>query len=141
MILLDVNVVLAAYRGDHAHHTVAKGWLDKLLDSPESFGVPDLVWVGFLRLVTNSHVFDVPSTPAEAFEFIEAVCSAPTYVSIPGLGSGFEKLKQLVLASDAWGNLIPDAYLAAVALSYASKIATFDRDFRRFDAVSVITPN
>lgn len=140
MIVVDVNVLLAAFRADHAHHPMARPWLERTLSGNDSVLVPDLAWVGFLRLVTNTHIFDVPSTPAEAFEFVDAVCAADAYAGIPGLNDGLAAFRDAVLDADAWGNLIPDAYLASVALTHAAPIASFDRDFRRFDGLKIIIP-
>lgn len=140
MILLDVNVALAAFRADHVHHAAARPWLEATLLAGTGILVPDVVWVGFVRLVTNTHIFEVPSSPAEAFEFVDAVCSAPSYAGIPGLPDGLSMFRETVLDSDAWGNLVPDAYLASIARAYAVPIASFDRDFRRFDGLEVIVP-
>lgn len=141
MIVLDVNVVLAAFRQDHPHHEQARPWLERALTDHAGVLIPDAVWVGFVRLVTNSHIFEVPSTPAEAFEFVDAVCAAPSYLRVAGLDGGLGKFKQAVLASNAWGNLVPDAYLASIALSHACPIASFDRDFRRFDRLEIVVPS
>lgn len=140
VIVLDVNVVLAAFRQDHPHHSAARPWLERLLASGTGILVPDFVWVGFIRLVTNSHIFAVPSTPKEAFEFVEAVLAAPSYVGIPGLGDQLHVFKNTVLESDAWGNLVPDAYLASIARFHAAPMASFDRDFRRFDGLEIVVP-
>lgn len=48
--------------------------------------------------------------------------------------------RDTVLDSDAWGNLIPDAYLASVARAHAVPVASFDRDFRRFDGLEIVVP-
>ena len=141
MIVLDVNVLLAAFREDHAHHALARPWLERTLAEGAGILVPDAVWIGFVRIVTNSHIFEVPSTPAEAFEFADAVCAAPSYAGVAGLDDGLSAFRATVLSSDAWGNLIPDAYLASIALSHAVPVASFDRDFRRFDGLEIIVPS
>lgn len=140
MIVVDVNVVLAAFRADHTHHPVARPWLDATLEAGTGILIPDFVWIGFVRLVTNTHIFEVPSTPAEAFDFVDAVCAAPSYAGVPGLTGGLSVFRDTVLDSDAWGNLVPDAYLASIARTYAVPVASFDRDFRRFEGLRVIVP-
>jgi len=139
VILLDVNVVLAAFRQDHAHHALARPWLERTISTGAGLLVPDAVWVGFVRLVTNSHIFEVPSTPAEAFDFVDAVRASPGYAKVAGLDD-LQTFRDTALGADAWGNLIPDAYLAAVALSHAVPVASFDRDFRRFDGLTIVVP-
>lgn len=140
MIVLDVNVVLAAYRADHVHHEAVRPWLERQLSEGEHIVVPDLVWVGFLRLVTNPRIFTAPSGVEQAFEFVEALTAQPAYVAFPGLPQGLSRLRRLSIDSDARGNLIPDAYVAAVADSLACAVATLDRDFRRFDGLRLVTP-
>lgn len=140
MILVDVTVMLAAFRQDHAHHALARPWLEQNIKAGTGILVPDAVWVGFVRLVTNSHIFEVPSTPTEAFGFVDAVRASPGYANVAGLDD-IGALRDTVIAADAWGNLIPDAYLAAVALSHAVPVASFDRDFRRFDGLKIVVPS
>lgn len=140
MIVLDVNVLLAAFRADHVHHLIVRPWFERELVNGTDLVVPDFVWVGFLRLVTNTHIFEVPSTLAEAFEFMDAITGAPSYRSIPGLPSGLSVFMQTCTAGDAHGNLVPDAYIASVARALACPVATLDRDFRRFDDLRIVTP-
>jgi predicted nucleic acid-binding protein len=40
VLLLDVNVVLAAHRGDHPDHRSVRGWFDAMLAGEERFTVP-----------------------------------------------------------------------------------------------------
>ena len=72
MLLLDVNVVLAAHRGDHPHHADVRQWFDEMLAGGDDFAVPDAVWASFLRLATSHRIFEVPSAIADAFGFVEA---------------------------------------------------------------------
>lgn len=140
MIVLDVNVVVAAFRDDHPHHPIALSWLARTLDGSEPVVVPDLVWVGFVRVVTSSRIFDPAASLDQAFAFVEAVCSAARYVAVPGLADGLDRFRRAALDADATGNLLPDAYIAAVAYAHGAAVATFDRDFRRFDGLRLVTP-
>lgn len=140
MIVLDVNVVVAAFRADHVHHPVVRPWFDETFSSGSDIAIPDLVWVGFLRLVTNTHIFEVPSTLAEAFAFVDAVIASPAYQSVPGLPNGLAVFRQTCFAGEARGNLIPDAYIASVARAHAAPVVTLDRDFRRFDDLRILEP-
>ena len=42
---------------------------------------------------------------------------------------------RLCMESEARGNLIPDAYLAALAIESGSELITTDRDFSRFSGL------
>jgi toxin-antitoxin system PIN domain toxin len=140
-MVLDVNVLIAADRRDHPEHLATKSWLEDLLSrTGTNVIVPDLVWVGYLRIVTNRRVFAVPTTVGEATEFVRAVCAAPGYLAAPGLPEGLAPFLALCQESRASANLITDAYIAAVARVNACPVATFDRDFRRFDGISLVVP-
>lgn len=141
MIVLDVNILVAGFRADHPHHDRVRPWLTATLASGAAVGVPDVVWVGFIRLCTNPRVFPVVSGIDETLAFVRAFEAQPGYVHLGGLRDGIEPLLQTVVASDAAGNLTTDAYIATIALSLAADVATLDRDFRRFDGLRVIEPH
>ncbi|HEV2069728.1 MAG TPA: hypothetical protein VGR26_08045 [Acidimicrobiales bacterium] len=46
MLLADVNVLVYAHRRDAPDHASYRSWLEKLLESPEAYGVSDLVLSG-----------------------------------------------------------------------------------------------
>ena len=76
MIVPDVNVLVHLYRPQDRKHEVAQQWWQRLRRQGEQLTVPDLIWVGFVRIVTNRRIFTVPATPEEAWAFVEAVCSS-----------------------------------------------------------------
>lgn len=140
MIVVDVNVLLAAFRQDHVQHDRARPWIERVLSSGEEVVIPDAVWIGFVRVATNRAVFEVPATAAEAFEFVASVTGAAGYNVMPGLADGLALFARVCLESEASGNLVPDAYIASIARAYACPVASFDRDFRRFDDLEIIVP-
>lgn len=139
MIVVDVTVLVAAHLGSHEHHEPALRFLERSL-SDDLVIVPDAVWSGFLRIVTNGRIFRVPSTVPRASEFVRVVVGAPGYRHVAGLIDGIEPFLQMCESSEASANLVPDAYIAAVARAHRCPVATFDRDFRRFDGVEIVTP-
>jgi len=141
MVLPDVNVLIYAFREDTAHHDAALTWLtDRLQDPGEEVIVPDLVWVGFARICTNGRIFNRPSSVQEVAAFAAAVIASPTYRMVAGLSRGIDPLFALMARAEAGGDLVTDAYIAAIALQLGATIATYDRDFRRFDDVRLVTP-
>lgn len=135
MLLLDVNVVLAAHRDDHPYHVAVRKWFDVLLAGDEPFTVPTVVWGSFLRLATNRRLFPVPTPRAEAFAFVSATCAQPHHLLTSPGSRHLELLVRVCSDADAVGDLVPDAILAAVALEHGCEIATLDRDFARFSSV------
>ena len=135
MLLLDVNVVLAAHRADHPHHGPVRRWFETVLDGDDPFTVPTVVWGSFLRLATNRRIFSVPTPRTEAFAFIDAVCAQPHHLLTSPGPRHLAVLNRLCAEADASGDLIPDAVLAAVATEHGCEVATLDRDFTRFPSV------
>jgi len=140
LLVLDVNVVLAAFRDDHVHHVIARPWFDGLLAGSEPFSVPMVVWGSFLRLTTNRRSFPVPTPLAQAFAFIDAVSAHPRHLRLdPGVRH-CELLRRICEDADATGDLIPDAVIAAIALEHRAAVASFDRDFARFSSIDHVVP-
>ncbi|MDR1387574.1 MAG: PIN domain-containing protein [Propionibacteriaceae bacterium] len=141
MIVVDVNVLLAAHVQAHTHHRAAHAWLVAALSDPgDPVVVPDLVWVGFVRIATNPRVFTEPASLDQAAAFVRQVCQAPAYLPAPGLGDRIETFLDLCQLAETPSGLVTDAYIAAVARRHACPVATFDRDFRRFDGLAIVTP-
>lgn len=139
MIVLDVNVLIAAFRTDHEQHDVVRSWLQRTI-ARTVIVVPDLVWIGFLRIVTNARVLVSPDSIEDALGFHDALVAHPAYRSPSPMKPGWPEFRRLAVDARAVGNLVPDAYIAAVADELACPVASMDRDFRRFDQVRLVDP-
>jgi len=135
VLLLDVNVVLAAHRADHPHHAPVRAWFDAMLAGEERFTVPAFVWGSFLRLATNRRIFEVPTPRPDAFAFVEATCAQPLHLPVGPGPRHLALLRELCNEADALGDLVADAAIAAVAAEHGCEIVTLDRDFARFTSV------
>ena len=132
MILPDVNVLVYAYREDAARHARYRSWLEGVIEGPEAYGLADVVLAGFLRVVTHPRVFAPPSPTVAALEFAEILRGHPNCVPIAPGPRHWDIFTDLCRAAGAKGNLVPDAYLAALAIESGSEWMTTDRDFSRF---------
>lgn len=135
MLLLDVNVLLAAQRDDHPDHGSVREWFDAMLIGRERFAVPASAWASFLRLTTNRRIFAVPTPRADAFAFIGATVAQPLHLQIGPGPRHLELLRELCDEADAMGDLIADAAIAAIAAEHGGEVVTLDSDFARFDSV------
>lgn len=135
MILLDVNVVLAAHRADHPQHALVRPWFDRVMSSDEPFTVPDVGWASFVRIATNRRIFTVPSTIGDAFAFLRAVRGQPHHVVVVGGERALALFEELCRDGEATGDLAADAFLAALTLEQGCELVTLDRDFARFPAL------
>ena len=140
MILLDTSVVIARYREDHPHHSVVTPWLERTIGGEEQFAVPDVVWASFVRVVTHHRIFPIPSSAEHAFAFLLAMRSYPNHVAIVPEEGHLALFEDLCRRFDVAGDLVPDAYLAAIALEQGCSLASLDRDFARFTGLDWVVP-
>lgn len=132
MLIADVNVFLYARRIESERHEEYRAWLEDRLVDDEPFAVSELVLSSFLRIVTNARIYREPTSLEAALEFCEIVLSAPAAVPVrPGVRH-WSIFTDLCLTGTAKANLVPDAYLAAMAIENGATWITTDRGFARF---------
>lgn len=95
-------------------------------------GIADLVLSGFVRVATHPRVFSPPAPIDEALAFAIALRSQPNAVAVAPGPRHWEIFERLCRTASAKGNLVPDAYLAALAIESGSEWISTDRDFSRF---------
>ena len=132
MILVDVNVLVYGFRADSPGHPRYLRWWEATAGSQQAFGLTDLVLSGFLRVVTHPRVFDPPSPIDSALRFVQTLKQLPNYVDIRPGPRHWDIFTNLCRRANARGNLVPDAFLAALAIESGSEWITTDRDYARF---------
>ena len=132
MVLPDVNVLVYAHREDTAKHGAYRAWLESVVNGDQAYAISDLVLSGFVRVVTHPKVFKRPSTLADAFAFAEQVSDRANCIRVEPGPRHWDLFRRLCLAAGAKGNLVPDAYLAAIAIESGCEWISTDRDFSRF---------
>ena len=132
MRLVDVNVLLYAFREDAPGHTDYRDWVNALVSSHEAYAVSDQVLSGFLRIATHPRVFHPPTPLARAIAFAEAYRDRPNAVFVAPGARHWGVFTKLCQNAGARGNLVADAWLAALAIEWGCELVTTDRDFARF---------
>ena len=132
MLLLDVNILVYAFRVDAPDHTAYRQWLEGVVAAVGPFGLADIVLSGFLRIVTHPRIFDPPTPIEPALQFAEALRAQPTSMMVGPGPRHWAIFVDLCRRTPARGNLIPDAYLAALAIESGSEFISTDRDYARF---------
>ncbi len=132
MILADVNALIYAFREGAPNHDRYRTWLFSILEGDEAFGVSELVLSGFVRIVTHPRVFTPPATLDEALAFVEPLRDHPHAVSIRPGDRHWPIFLGLCRSARCRGNLVPDAYLAALAIESGCEWITTDQGFARF---------
>ena len=140
MLQVDVNVLVDAYREDAPRFVMVRPWFERALEGDELIGLSDGVLSGFLRVVTHPGIFDPPTPLSEAMGFIEVLrCHPGCVLTSPGRRH-WSIFVRLCTETQATGNLIPDAYLAALAIESGSQWASGDRAFARFQVLRLTEP-
>lgn len=132
MILLDVNVLIYAFRVDAPRHAEFNRWLRERLGGQEPVGLSDVVLSGVLRVLTHPRVF-IPPTPLDkALVFVDVLRAHHNCVPVSPGPRHWEIFSRLCASVSAKGNLIPDTYFAALAIEHGCEWITADRGFARF---------
>jgi toxin-antitoxin system PIN domain toxin len=138
-VTVDANVLVYASNEDEPVHELARQLVVKMAAGPE---IVYLFWptiMGYLRIVTHPSVLPRPLSPKDAISNVGALINAP-HVRTPGEESGFWDLYLSTGERDR-GNDIPDSHLATLMRQHGvGTIFTRDRDFRRFDGITVKDP-
>lgn len=140
MFLPDVNVLVHAFRSDSPDHARCRSWLEAIVNGRSRFGLSPQVLSGFLRVVTHPKVFLEPSDLTEAIDYCELLLSQDQCIVIQPGALHWQVFIDLCQQAEARGNLVPDAWLAALAIESGSTWVTLDRDFARFPGLDWIAP-
>lgn len=141
MILPDVNILVYAFRREAPQHEVYAAWLTGLIGGKDSLALHDIPLLGLLRIVTNPRIVATPAPAALALAFVERLVRARRAYWLPSGPLAWTRIGELA-ADDRGvvGNLVPDAFLAALALTHGCRLATADRGFARFPGLDWFDP-
>ncbi len=132
MILCDVNILVYAHREDAVDHERYAAWLSEALESEQAYAISEMVLSSFVRIVTNRRMVEKPATIEEALAFAATMREQPNVVRLAPGPRNWGIFERLCRDAGATGNLVPDAYLAALAIEHGAELITTDRDFARF---------
>ena len=132
MLAPDVNVLVYAHREELPGHESCRRWLEETAAADAAFGLFDVVLSGFVRVVTHGRVFKTPTPLDDAFALVSELRAQPTCIVVqPGLRH-WDIFERLCRGTGARGNIVADAYLAALAIESGCEWVTTDRDYSRF---------
>lgn len=140
MLCLDVNVLLYAAFEDSTQHERARDVIISATRTQDRLGVPSSIVAAFLRLATSRRVFTDPLSPLQAATFVDALLRWPQVVRLEPGPAHWRHFQDLIVQLDLRDHLIPDAWLAALAVEHSATLVSFDRDFARFPNLRWIDP-
>src|SRR6266850_6013106 len=133
MKAIDTNVLVYSEIISSTHHRTARLLLTELAEGRAPWAIPWPCVYEFLRVVTHSRVF-APPVPLEiAVHDLGQILASPTLVLLAETERHAEVMMAVVKESEAAGNLLQDAHIAALCIEHGvSELLTGDRDFSRF---------
>lgn len=132
MILPDVNVLIYAFRPDSPRHPEYRAWLQGVVEGPNAYGMSSQALASVLRICTHPKIYQEPSTVAETMTFCEALLK-PSHATLVQPGARHWSIfAELCASSGASGNLVQDAWFAALAIEHGCEWVSTDADYGRF---------
>jgi toxin-antitoxin system PIN domain toxin len=135
VILPDVNVLLYAFRRDAADHSAYRAWLDGVVNGDMAYAMSPQVLSSFIRVATHPRIFVQPSSLTEVLAFASVLLEQPNCQILRPGQRHWDIFCRLCRSAKAVGNLVQDAWLAALAIESGCEWITTDRDFARFEGL------
>ena len=129
MVILDVDVMLNAFRQDLPHHASATAYLRQLGNSGERIGWHPCLLSAIPRIATRKGYLANPSERLDCFRFIDGLVSLPGAQRVSESTSFWRLFEELLHKYDAVGPAISDFYWAALAIDNGAALCSANRKF------------
>jgi toxin-antitoxin system PIN domain toxin len=136
LILPDVNVLIYAFRSDSPDHARYREWLDGVVNGEGAYGMSPQVLSSVVRITTHPRIFASPSGLDDVLVFARVLLEQPTCTVVAPGPRHFTIFEDLCRRAAATGNLVQDAWLAALALESGCEWITTDGDYARFPGLN-----
>ena len=132
MIVPDANLLIYAYDLAAPSHRRARQWWEGVLSGTEPVGIPSIVVLAFVRLITHPTLSEHPFTVREAEAAVREWLDCEHVQLLSARQSTLERFFGLLDEGGLGGNLATDALIAAHAEEFGATVYSTDRDFDRF---------
>jgi toxin-antitoxin system PIN domain toxin len=140
MTLPDVNVLIYAIRPDAPEHALCRAWLDAVVNGQAAYGMSLQVLSSVIRVATHPRILKRPYGFEAVVEFAGLLLNQPHCQIVQPGARHWQIFCDLCRVTNATGNLVQDAWFAALAIETGSEWITLDRDFARFPGLRWRTP-
>jgi len=97
--------------------------------------------MNYLRMATHPAIFRQPLSHQEAAANVDAILRSPRVRALGEADGFWELYRQVTDTVPTRGNLVPDSHLAALLRQHGvRRLASHDRDFRKYDFLDVVDP-
>jgi len=141
LVFPDVNVLVHAHRADSSQHPICRDWLRRTLSDEQAFALSELVLSSVIRIVTHPRIFDPPSTIDEAVSFANDLRRHEHAILVAAGNRHWDIFSRVIREADARGNLVTDAYFAAMAIESGCELVSTDGDYARFPGLKWRRPS
>jgi len=132
MILTDVNVLIYAFRPDSVRHAEYRAWLRSVIGGRSAYGVAPQVLASVVRICTHPGIFNQPSRLDRTLAFCGDLLAPALATPVHPGERHWQIFTDQCQESKATGNLVQDAWFAALAIENGCEWITTDRDYARF---------
>jgi hypothetical protein len=140
VILPDVNILVHAFRSDSSQDEICRNFLGEVINGEARYGMAPQILSGVVRITTHLKVFAMPSRLDEVIRFCD-ILLAPSHCMVIQPGERhWDIFKRICAEADDRGNLVPDAWFAALAIESGCEWITLDRDYARFPGLKWRVP-
>ncbi|MFI7226808.1 type II toxin-antitoxin system VapC family toxin [Nonomuraea angiospora] len=140
MLLSDINVLVNAFRREAPTHVACHKLVDELINGDSAYAVTDYVINGVIRVLSVEALYDVAPTMEQILTYVGQVRNQPHAMVVNPGERHWEIFTRLCRETDARRKLVPDAYLAALAIEHGCEFVTCDKDFARFQGLRWRSP-
>lgn len=140
MIVPDINLLVYAYNSSAPDHERARTWWETSLSSIRPVGLPWVVMLGYLRLMTSRSVLVDPFSPLEVIGHLRSWLDRPQVLVLAPGPRHLDLVEDLMQSAHASGQLTTDIHLAALAIEHQAELCSNDADFSRFPGLRWSNP-
>lgn len=138
---VDTNILVYAADETCAQHQRCQALLEHVATSPS---ITYLFWpvlAGYLRIITHPGIVTRPLTPEVVVADIDKLIARPQIVVVAEGERFWRSFRSVIETVQPRGKLVPDAHIVALMAEHGvSTIWSNDRDFRKFDGITVRNP-
>ena len=140
MIVPDTNLLIYSYDAQSPFHDSALRWWEGLVNGSDIVGIPWIVSVGFVRLITHPRMLESPRSYLTAVEYVRDWFLHSHIMPITPGPDHMIYFQQNLAAAGIGGNLVPDAHIAALAMERGAEVHSNNADFGRFSGLRWVNP-
>ncbi len=140
MIIPDVNLLVYTADATCAHHDEARDWWQRTLNDNKPVGLAWHSILGYVRILSDQRILKSPAAVDDLLDDAENWLARPHVALIRPAQHHLQALRSMCRGSQFSGETLPDAHLAALAVTYRGTIYSADSDFGRFPDIRWVNP-